>query len=592
MVSPLSQTLGVATAVTATAHGFATGYPITIAGASPTGYNGIFPIVVTDATHFTYSVSSSLGSASGSITATYSPSPISVTSLTQASGTASATTASAHGYADGDPVLIAGATATPSNESYNGIFAVHVTGTNTFEYSVSSSLSTPAGGTITVAFNPVGVYSQQVVLDNINFATCNTGLITINGNENVLRRCQVANNAGTPYVEPADGLVRVTGAQNLLEAMIVGIFQEVPACYYVANTLNTDGSINLGSAQFINCWAEGGLLDRGIHAVNAQLTLDQLVFSPQENANFIAAIDAQNSSINMEMVNLVSVDSLIPQGGFSAFFNLDSASNVTIQKALAARDVGNINNPQIAIQQAVSTGIPGYSPYTLNYPPAVRGSNLLAPLDTLTNWTNSLTGGITITASGVKTSADGKAMQYFFTVGTVSGVVTVTSLVQSNGTATATTSSPHLFSATEQIRIVGSTSPGYNGLQVVQTVPDSIHFTFDVPSNAPSTASGSITAYPSTGIVTVTASASSPSLPITSTQYTLQYNIGTVIGDESSLVWYNNQTLELPNRCTNTLTAAKFSPGTMTFVSNINFQVANVFQGTYTITDAGLWTTY
>lgn len=67
-----------------------------------------------------------------------------LTSLTQSSGTATATKTS-HGFSDGDQVVIAGAT--PSG--YNGTYNITVTSSSTFTFPVSSSLSTPASGTIT-----------------------------------------------------------------------------------------------------------------------------------------------------------------------------------------------------------------------------------------------------------------------------------------------------------------------------------------------------------------------------------------------------------------------------------------------------------
>ena len=68
----------------------------------------------------------------------------SVTSLTSSSGVATAAV-TAHGYADGDPVLIAGAT--PSD--YNGIFNITRVDANTFTYPVASGITTPATGTLT-----------------------------------------------------------------------------------------------------------------------------------------------------------------------------------------------------------------------------------------------------------------------------------------------------------------------------------------------------------------------------------------------------------------------------------------------------------
>jgi hypothetical protein len=96
-------------------------------------------------------------------------SPITLTSLTQSGGTATATK-TAHGYVDGDQVVIAGA----SPSGYNGTFNVTVTSSSTFTFPVSSALTTPATGTITATgydeayFNMVASCSfngQQVFQD-------------------------------------------------------------------------------------------------------------------------------------------------------------------------------------------------------------------------------------------------------------------------------------------------------------------------------------------------------------------------------------------------------------------------------------------
>lgn len=60
-----------ATITTATAHGFISGQPVTIAGVSPAAYNGTYQIVAVDATHFTYALGSNPGAytSGGSLTA-------------------------------------------------------------------------------------------------------------------------------------------------------------------------------------------------------------------------------------------------------------------------------------------------------------------------------------------------------------------------------------------------------------------------------------------------------------------------------------------------------------------------------------------
>ena len=71
-------------------------------------------------------------------------SPLTLSSLTQSGGTATATKV-AHGYLDGDPVTIAGA----NQAGYNGTFNITLVDANTFTYAVDSATVSPATGTIT-----------------------------------------------------------------------------------------------------------------------------------------------------------------------------------------------------------------------------------------------------------------------------------------------------------------------------------------------------------------------------------------------------------------------------------------------------------
>lgn len=69
-VSSITRSSSTATVTTTAAHGYATGDDITIAGAVPDAYNGLFEVTVTGATTFTYTVSGSPDTpATGAITA-------------------------------------------------------------------------------------------------------------------------------------------------------------------------------------------------------------------------------------------------------------------------------------------------------------------------------------------------------------------------------------------------------------------------------------------------------------------------------------------------------------------------------------------
>jgi len=71
-MTSLTRSSAVATAQTATSHGFTTGDFVTVAGAVPVGYNGKVKITVTGATTFTYAVNIALTTpATGPITVTY-----------------------------------------------------------------------------------------------------------------------------------------------------------------------------------------------------------------------------------------------------------------------------------------------------------------------------------------------------------------------------------------------------------------------------------------------------------------------------------------------------------------------------------------
>jgi head-tail adaptor len=76
------------------------------------------------------------------------PDPVAVTSLTRATGTATATTADPHGYTTGDFVVIAGA----SPAGWNAKYKITVTGPSSFTFPVATTLTTPATGAITVTY--------------------------------------------------------------------------------------------------------------------------------------------------------------------------------------------------------------------------------------------------------------------------------------------------------------------------------------------------------------------------------------------------------------------------------------------------------
>lgn len=118
---------------TSTAHGFSSGDSITVAGGSPSGYNGTQTITVVDANTFSYPLSAALGTASGTITASKNT-------------TTAVANAVNHGFANGSSVVIAGA----SPSVFNGTHTITLIDTNNFSYTIGSAQG-DATGTILAA---------------------------------------------------------------------------------------------------------------------------------------------------------------------------------------------------------------------------------------------------------------------------------------------------------------------------------------------------------------------------------------------------------------------------------------------------------
>jgi uncharacterized repeat protein (TIGR01451 family) len=214
----------VATATTAVAHDWASEVPVTISGAGAP-YDGTFTITATGPTTFTYVMgatpaSPSSGTATGpyrlsfqarinpgvadgtvipnrggyesartpyflsnearpvvvgpdlEISKTSEPETVrTLTGLVQAGGTATATTAVAHGWITGEPVTIAGAT--PA--AYDGTFAVTVTGPTTFTYAVPSLTASPASGTIIATGPTVRTHPGEVLTFHVRVRNTGAG---------------------------------------------------------------------------------------------------------------------------------------------------------------------------------------------------------------------------------------------------------------------------------------------------------------------------------------------------------------------------------------------------------------------------------
>ena len=138
-----------------TNHPFNTGDSVTVAGASPSAYNGTFMLTKIDANTIAYTIATpQSGLATGTITMSITG-VVPVLSITHpTTGSAGArnvgtvTTTLAHGFTNGQMVTIAGATLA----GYNGSYTITTGLPNVFTYTGTlSGLATPAAGTITAS---------------------------------------------------------------------------------------------------------------------------------------------------------------------------------------------------------------------------------------------------------------------------------------------------------------------------------------------------------------------------------------------------------------------------------------------------------
>ena len=129
--------------VTKVAHGYTTGQTVTLAGATPAGYNVTAALTRLSADVFTVPLAAAPGANTG-------------TSVTASLQTTTAKAYSvAHSFATGDSVTVSGATPT----SFNGSFTITVIDSNNFTYPIASAQGDATG--VVVASSASGASSSQ-----------------------------------------------------------------------------------------------------------------------------------------------------------------------------------------------------------------------------------------------------------------------------------------------------------------------------------------------------------------------------------------------------------------------------------------------
>lgn len=229
-INSLTTTGSVANATTSIPHGYSIGQSVNISGATPNAYNG--PQVITSVPLTT----------------------ISGVTISRIGAIATAVTPTPHNYSTGDVVTIAGA----SPAGYNGNVVVTVfSNPNEFTYTVASTLTTPATGTITSSVpDATGTTFQYAIASGT--ATPATGTITcVSGDVTALNIVT----AGTGYttnptvtITPSTGVfVAFTSTGSLPAPLVAGTAYraEIPLNTSTGNftVKNTDFSdVNITSS--------------------------------------------------------------------------------------------------------------------------------------------------------------------------------------------------------------------------------------------------------------------------------------------------------------------------------------------------------
>jgi hypothetical protein len=221
-VNTLTTTASVATATTSIPHGYSIGQSVTISGGAPNAYNGTKVITSVPLT------------------------TISGVTISRVGAIATAVTPTPHDYSTGDVVTISGA----SPAGYNGNVVVTVySNPNEFTYTVASTLTTPATGTITSSVpDPTGNTFEYAITSGTSSPA--TGTITVTSGDvtalNVITAGTGYTSSPTVSITPSTGVfVAFTSTGSLPSPLVAG------TAYRAEIPLNTStGNFTVKNADF------------------------------------------------------------------------------------------------------------------------------------------------------------------------------------------------------------------------------------------------------------------------------------------------------------------------------------------------------
>lgn len=391
---------------------------------------------------FTFSKATTYSSGTGSITFTRTA-PV-ISSITRSGTTVTVTTASAHGFFNGQSVSISGATQT----QYNGTFVVTRTGANTFTYELAAeSPTTPATGSI-FAQKPDTVSGASFTYTIAGSpATPATGTITAS---------QVK--ATVPGIAYLDGYFAVMDTRGV----IYNSASDDPQTW---NPLDYTTALNESGA--------GVALAKSLNYVVAFKEFSTEFFyndttvatgSPLKpvESGFTQIGCASGTSLALLDGSLYWMAQTI-QEGRSVF-----VMNGIQQQKVSTPDVERVlNRDDLSDVFAYGMKLDGHSLYVLTL------SDITLVFDaTSQSWTQ-------------------------WSSLTIGSSVSVSSITRSETTATVTTATAHGVSDGDPVKISGATQTDYNGIFQAQVISSTV-FTIQVENSPTTPATGTILSFPYT----------------------------------------------------------------------------------------------
>jgi len=387
--------------------------------------------------------------------------------ITRSGSTATATTASNHGYQTGDTVWILGAVQT----QYNGNYQVTVTGLTTFTYQVTGAPATPATGTIlTVDEHSELFYCQVAAQANIALTDHSTNYIHVDYNGgsplysvgatisdfNCLDKCLVytiAREGTLLYIVTATGMnvdgnrkdrrrlfetqgfQHVTGGSILSASGTRNIGVTAGAFYYAYQRIAHNAFDTSGSDTFTYVYRNA---TPGVwNYVTSQTQINNTQYDDGSGA--LATLSGNNYAVHWVYMMNNNPSSLLVQYGQAGYPNEAQAQAATVPTAPnIVSGVGALIG-RIIIQKSAAAFTAVDSAFQQVFiPSAATNHNLLAGLQggTLNEYYHLTSTEYTGTGTGifVRTSTPTIATPNITTGLTIGGVAATGTILRANGT--------------------------------------------------------------------------------------------------------------------------------------------------------------